>query len=118
VDKAGNIWVCGSGKIYTNAPLVSVRESGANVPGNFSLSQNYPNPFNPTTTISFNIGNAGKVSLKVYDILGRETATLIDKDMNPGAYSVDFNAGLSSGVYFYTLKAGNFSSTKKMVILK
>jgi len=117
-DKAGNFWVGGSGEIYTNAPLVSVRETGANVPGNYSLSQNFPNPFNPSTTISFNVGAAGKVSLKVYDILGRETASLIDKEMQAGSYSVDFNAGLSSGVYFYTLKAGNFSSTKKMVILK
>jgi photosystem II stability/assembly factor-like uncharacterized protein len=118
VDKAGYLWIAGSGRIYTNSPLVSVRETGSAMPGNYSLSQNYPNPFNPSTTIAFTVGNAGRVSLKVYDILGREAVTLIDKEMVSGSYNVEFNAGLSSGVYFYTLKAGNFSSTKKMVILK
>jgi len=95
----------------------------------FSLSQNYPNPFNPSTTIKYSIpsvqtpllGGAGGgfVSLKIYDILGREIATLINKEQKAGNYEVNFNASkLSSGVYFYKLQAGNFSQTKKLLLLK
>ena len=92
----------------------------------FNLFQNYPNPFNPTTTIKYsvplpNVGNENFRSLQliVYDILGREVATLVNKNQQPGNYEVEFNASnLSSGVYFYKLKAGNYSSVKKMILLK
>jgi mannose/cellobiose epimerase-like protein (N-acyl-D-glucosamine 2-epimerase family) len=89
------------------------------VPVQFKLNQNYPNPFNPTTTISYSIAKSGKVSLKVYDLLGREVTTLINEDQAAGDYRVTFNAGnLSSGVYFYTMQAGNFSESRKLILLK
>ncbi len=85
----------------------------------FKLYQNYPNPFNPTTTIQFNVPSSGFVSLKVYDVLGREVRTLVDKMEQPGNYTVTFNAGnLPSGVYFYMLEAGRFTAVKKMMVLK
>ncbi|MCW8809839.1 MAG: choice-of-anchor D domain-containing protein [Ignavibacteriaceae bacterium] len=89
------------------------------MPTDYSLSQNYPNPFNPSTKIEFVIPKAGFVSLKIYDLLGREVKTLLNEEMQPGNYSIDFNASsLSSGIYFYTLNAGEFISTKKMILLK
>lgn len=89
------------------------------VASNYVLSQNYPNPFNPVTKISFAIPTNGFVSLKVYNIVGKEVMTLVNKNMTVGSYSVDFNAALlSSGVYFYRLESGNFSETKKMMLVK
>ena len=95
----------------------------------FELLQNYPNPFNPTTNITYVIPSviasgakqsvALSVQLKIYDALGREVATLVNQKQTPGKYSVQFNAAeLPSGVYFYTLRAGNFAQTKKMVLMK
>jgi hypothetical protein len=89
------------------------------VPGQFSLAQNYPNPFNPTTTIQFNMPKAGNVEIKVFDILGREAATLVNEFKPVGVHSVNFNASnLSSGVYFYTMKSADFTVTKKMLLVK
>jgi len=89
------------------------------VPTRFLLSQNYPNPFNPTTTISYKIPQTEFVSLKIYDILGREAATLVNEEKPAGSYEVQFNAnGLTSGIYFYQLRAGEYSETKKMLLLK
>jgi hypothetical protein len=89
------------------------------VPTDYSLSQNYPNPFNPSTKIEFKIPQAGFVNLKIYDLLGREVKTLLNEEMQAGNYTIDFNAStLSSGIYFYTLNAGEFISTKKMILLK
>ncbi|MCO6473505.1 MAG: T9SS type A sorting domain-containing protein, partial [Melioribacteraceae bacterium] len=96
------------------------------LPEFFALSQNYPNPFNPTTTIKFAVPGAEttrnlfiQTTLKVYDILGREVATLVNKNLTPGNYEVEFNAeGLSSGVYYYRLEAGSYSNTKKMILLR
>ena len=89
------------------------------IPNYFNISQNYPNPFNPTTTISFLIPRTEFVSLKVYDLLGREVATLVNEEKLPGHYEVEFNGmNLPSGVYFYRLQAGNFSQTKKLLLLK
>jgi hypothetical protein len=83
------------------------------------LAQNYPNPFNPTTNISFSIQQSGLVTLKVFNILGQEVAILVNQNMQPGKYSVDFNASeLSSGVFVYQLTAGTYTSTKKMMLLK
>ncbi len=101
-------------------------EVNLEAPIKFSLSQNYPNPFNPSTTIKYSIpsaavetGHAPSVQLHVYDMLGREVATLVNKNQQPGNYEVNFNASkLSSGVYFYKLKAGNFIATKKMILLR
>ncbi len=90
-----------------------------NTPKSFILSQNYPNPFNPTTVIQYEIPKSGMVSLKVYDILGREVKTLVNQYENSGNYNVNFNASyLASGVYFYQLRTNGFISTKKMVLLK
>ncbi len=85
----------------------------------FSLGQNYPNPFNPSTSISFTIPSTGFVSLKVYNVLGKEVATIINGMKNSGSYTVQFDAhGLSSGIYFYQLNAGNLTATKKFVVTK
>ncbi len=90
-----------------------------NSPSGFELYQNYPNPFNPSTTIKYKIASAGLVKLKVYDVLGKEVAILIDEEKQPGIYKVDFNASkLSSGIYFYQLIAGDFISVKKLNYLK
>jgi len=95
-----------------------------NLPTKFELSQNYPNPFNPTTTISYTIALSAKsekanVKLAVYDILGREVRTLVNKVQKPGNYEVTFDAkNISNGVYFYKFQAGNFIRTKKMLLLK
>ena len=85
----------------------------------FSLSQNYPNPFNPATKINFSIPNSEHVSLRVYDILGREVRVLVNENLSFGEYEVDFDAkGLSSGMYYYSLRAGEYVSVKKMVLVK
>jgi hypothetical protein len=85
----------------------------------FSLSQNYPNPFNPTTTITFALPVKSFVSLKIFDVLGREVATLVSEELSTGKYSTQWNAaGLGSGVYFYRLQAGSFMETKKLLLLR
>ena len=85
----------------------------------FLLSQNYPNPFNPSTTISYEIPKAGFVWLKLYDVLGREVATLVNEEKIAAKYDIEFKANiLASGVYFYQLRAGEFVQTKKMVLLR
>lgn len=99
--------------------ITSVNGIKNNVPSEFLLLQNYPNPFNPVTTISYIIPKTSWVTLKVYDILGREVSTMVDKNERTGKYSVTFKGdNLSSGVYFYQLKAGNFTETKKLLLLK
>ena len=104
-----------------------VVEVNIEVPSQFSLEQNYPNPFNPTTTIKYSIpavetGHAPslqRITLKVYDILGREVATLVNEQKAPGNYEVKFNGSkIASGVYIYQLKAGSFSRTKKLLLMK
>ena len=98
--------------------LVDVKEP-TKLPTKFSLSQNYPNPFNPSTTIKFALPQATKVSLRIYDAVGREVATLVNKEMNAGVHSVKWNASkMASGVYFYRLQAGSFVQTKKLMLLK
>lgn len=88
-------------------------------PNNFTLNQNYPNPFNPSTTITFSIPSKQFVTLKVFDILGIEIASLINEELTAGSYNKNWNpSNISSGVYFYQLKAGNFSQTKKMILTK
>ena len=89
------------------------------LPEGFELKQNYPNPFNPVTTINYSIPSNGNVKLKIYDILGREVATLVNETKAPGNYEVNFNAAnLPSGVYFYRLQTGDFIQTKKMILMK
>jgi len=101
---------------FEYSPLLEV---DAGMPKIFELSQNYPNPFNPTTVISYQLPVASEVSIKVFDMLGREVATLVNKWQEAGRYQVTFNAvSLSSSVYFYRLQAGNFVQTKKMLLIK
>jgi hypothetical protein len=89
------------------------------LPNSFSLEQNYPNPFNPSTRISYTIAQSGLVTLKVYDVLGKEVASLVDEMKEAGSYTADFNASnLANGAYFYKLQAGNFSQVKSMMLLK
>ncbi|MBI5727716.1 MAG: choice-of-anchor A family protein, partial [Ignavibacteriales bacterium] len=110
-----------NGKIFVNdSPLGTEKDVTTDIPERFSLAQNYPNPFNPTTTISFSIPSAERVTLKVFNILGKEVATLINSDYRvAGSYKVSFNAAqLPSGVYFYRVQAGKYISSKKMVLLK
>ncbi len=90
-----------------------------NVPTAFGLSQNYPNPFNPTTSIRYEIRDMGYVSLRVYDILGREVAVLVNERKAPGSYSVEFDGStLASGVYIFRLSAGPYVECRKMVLMK
>lgn len=105
-----------------NVQLTAVEEQRNHIPLRFELLQNYPNPFNPSTKIAFIIpvgtGHAPSV-LKVYDVLGREVATLVNEVKGPGSYEVTWDAtGVASGVYFYRLEAGNFVQTKKLVLLR
>jgi len=89
------------------------------LPTSYSLMQNYPNPFNPTTTINYSVLKSGLVTIKVYDILGREVATLVNENKPVGNYGVEFNANkLTSGIYFYRMESGSFSQTKKLSLLK
>jgi len=94
-------------------------QSTPELPNGYTLAQNYPNPFNPSTQISYGIPNSEFITLKIYDVLGKEVATLVDGAQSAGSYTVSFDASkLSSGIYFYTLKAGNFIETKKMILMK
>ena len=102
---------------YEYSDIVEVEVN--NIPTQFSLEQNYPNPFNPTTTISFSILSSAFTSLKVYDVLGNEVATLLSEEKPAGSYEVSFNAsGLTSGIYLYKLQAGNVTETKKMTLMR
>jgi len=94
-------------------------ENGDQIPTQYSLSQNFPNPFNPSTAIHFSVPSSEFVTLKVFDVLGNEVATLVNEGKNAGVYEVDFSASqLSSGIYFYTINAGSFTETKKMILLR
>ncbi|MBK6537030.1 MAG: T9SS type A sorting domain-containing protein [Ignavibacteria bacterium] len=94
-------------------------EVSIGIPDKYELSQNYPNPFNPVTNLEFGISKLGFVSLKIYDVLGRELVTLVNEIKEPGYYKIKFNAGnLSSGVYFYRMEAGDFVTVKKFVVMK
>lgn len=106
-------------KYQTKQGNASVNEISNALPEKFALLQNYPNPFNPATTISFDVVQSGFVALRVYDMLGREVATLVNGEMQPGGYSAVFDAShLSSGLYFYRLTSGNNVQTKKMTFIK
>ncbi len=97
----------------------AVNEYTNKMPGAFGLKQNYPNPFNPSTVITYSIPKESQVTLKIYNILGQEVKTLVNDSKMPGKYTVNFNASsLSSGVYFYALRAGNYFQVKKMMLLK
>ena len=105
-------------KVYGNI-ITGIENQQKIILNDFCLSQNYPNPFNSTTKIGYSIPKTSFVTLKVYDILGREVAALVNGEKPAGNYEVEFNGnGLSSGIYFYKIQAGNFSSVKKMILVK
>ncbi|MCK9212426.1 MAG: T9SS type A sorting domain-containing protein, partial [Ignavibacteriaceae bacterium] len=99
-------------------------EDNAPVPVEYILQQNYPNPFNPSTTINYNLPTSGLVSLNVYDLLGREVASLVSTEQSAGQHSATWNGknnsgnAVPSGVYLYSLSAGNYKSTMKMILMK
>nr|MBP9121179.1 T9SS type A sorting domain-containing protein [Ignavibacterium sp.] len=85
----------------------------------FNISQNYPNPFNPSTKITYNIPQRSNVSLRIYDVLGKEIATLVNEQKEAGTYNIQFDASkLSSGVYIYSIQAGDFLESRKMILMK
>jgi len=105
----------------SNQNLNTVKDENGLIPLEFGLGQNYPNPFNPTTTINYSIPNNSYVTLKVYDMTGKEVATLVKEQLTPGNYSVNLNANtynLSSGIYFYKISAGSYVNIKKLVLIK
>ena len=118
MQRIANLWADPS-LILKYDPTVGVEEIDNEMPTEYVLYQNYPNPFNPRTNIGFRIADRGFVSIKVYDVLGKEIATLVNEEKPAGNYEVEFDAtNLTSGIYFYQLKAGNLIETKKMLLLK
>ncbi len=99
--------------------ITSVNNENELVPKQYTLSQNYPNPFNPSTNIKYSLPKASDVTIKIYDILGREVRTLVNKEQQPGNYVITFNSNkLASGTYIYRIIAGDFVQVKKMMLLK
>lgn len=112
-------WYIDDVKITTGMTGTESAQPDLNLPHKFALSQNYPNPFNPRTTITFSIPKDEHVSLKVFDVLGKEVATLISNDLKAGEYRINWQANsFSNGVYFYTLKAGEFHQTRKLILIE
>ena len=101
-------------------PATVITETSSEIPTKFRLNQNYPNPFNPVTKITYSLPRKSFVTLKIYDVLGREVKTLVNKSQEEGNYLVNFNANnLSSGIYFYKLSAENsYVKTKKMLFMR
>lgn len=106
-------------QVLFNNWLTSINNVSTEVPDKYYLYQNYPNPFNPSSNLEFGISKLGFVTLKIYDVLGKEVVTLVDEILKPGTYRYNFDASnLPSGVYYYKINSGNFTETKRMVLLK
>jgi photosystem II stability/assembly factor-like uncharacterized protein len=120
-DSCGYVFIGTAGTgvwVYKYSTITGIIEE-KNIPEQFSLIQNYPNPFNPSTSIKFSLPNAGRVQLKIYNLLGKEVSELINEEKPAGNYEIKFDGSkLPSGVYFYTISAGNFRQTKKMILAK
>jgi hypothetical protein len=131
VDNSGYVYVTGTSA--TGPPLpyyryatikysptaVGIQPISNEIPGKFNLSQNYPNPFNPKTIINFQLSMFSYVSLKIYDVLGREIVTLVNETLKPGTYEAEFSGeNYPSGIYYYKLISGDYSETKKMILIK
>ncbi|MBE2216552.1 MAG: T9SS type A sorting domain-containing protein, partial [Ignavibacteria bacterium] len=98
---------------------IGIQNISSELPTEYKLHQNFPNPFNPVTNINFDIIKQGVVKITVYDLLGREVETIVNQDMSPGRYRLDFNAAnYASGMYLYRIETGDFSDVKKMLIVK
>jgi hypothetical protein len=118
LSTGSELWFDTVSMIKTNPTSVELNQSGI-VPNNFGVMQNYPNPFNPSTTIPFSLPSTSFVSLKIFDVLGKEVATLVNEVKSAGIYKTQWNADhMPSGIYFYRLQAGSFTETKKLVLLK
>lgn len=116
VDSSANFCIKG---LFVNDTITGTSNSHLTVPQTYSLHQNYPNPFNPTTTISFDIPKTAKVKLAIYNVVGKEIVSLVNRKMNPGSYEVNWDASnFTSGVYFYRIFSDGFVDTKKMVLIK
>jgi uncharacterized delta-60 repeat protein len=128
VDAQGNVYASGESggsssgldfAVVKYSQTVGIEPVSNEAPGQYILSQNYPNPFNPATFIEFALPNSGFVSLKIYDMLGRDIESLVSSDLKAGVYKALWNASnYTSGVYYYKLNSGNFSETKKMILVK
>jgi len=106
-------------QIMLDSPISNIEDEAQTIPSSYGLEQNYPNPFNPATSMQYAIGSRQFVTLKVYDLLGREVVTLVNEEKPAGHYKVSFDAsGLTSGIYFYQLQTSTFSETKKMVLIR
>lgn len=109
----GGVW------LYTDSTISYIPVTSGNIPESYNLYQNYPNPFNPVTNINYDLPKDGLVKLIIYDIFGREVSVSVNEFKKAGSYQMSFDAsGFSSGVYFYRIKSGNFTDTKKMLLLK
>ena len=107
------------GSFFRYGPPIGIGENGNNTPSVFALKQNYPNPFNPVTTIEYSVPSSAFVTIKVFDVMGREIAELVNGKKSTGNYIVQFDAkDLNSGIYFYTLETNGFKETKKMLLNK
>lgn len=116
VDTTANFCIKG---LFVNDTATGTTNSTVTIPQTYSLYQNYPNPFNPTTTISFDIPKTAKVKLAIYNVVGKEIVSLVNRKMNPGSYEVNWDASnFTSGVYFYRIFSDGFVDTKKMVLIK
>jgi hypothetical protein len=113
-----DVWTA-SGQKPEEDPPTGIREFPGTIPSVYSLYQNFPNPFNPSTTIRFSIPEAGIVNLSIYNLLGEKVGEVLNRELVSGSYEFTYDASsLSSGIYFYTIKAGNYSATKKMMLIK
>jgi len=125
IDSKNNKWIgtneAGLAVFRKGGVLLSAEKFHAALHKKFELSQNYPNPFNPITKIKYALDERASVIIKVYDIMEREIAELINETKNGGVYEIEFNADkykLGSGIYFYSMKCGNLSTVKKMIFIK
>jgi hypothetical protein len=104
---------------FTSLEITGIKDENETIPDKLILRQNYPNPFNPATTISYSISEPATISLKVYDILGKEIKTLVNGYQMGGKHTIVFDArNFASGVYYYKLQAGSFSHTRKMILVR
>ena len=122
-DTVSHSWHMGTYGLFDDFVLdnsvTGVKDNEFALPSNFSLAQNYPNPFNPSTQIEFTIPSMNHVTLKVYNVMGQEIAALLDENLERGRYKVPFDGSqLASGVYLYRIQAGNFTQSKKMLLVK